>query len=815
MDPIQEPPQDQAQAQPPAPEQQAAPEGSTASRYAGAQVVDEPPRESTASKYAGYSVVDSREKYEGDLADATAQQITQNAVEGAGARAAERGTGERIIDWVADVGRSTIIGPLADPIAALILSKKFEDDNISYKQALEVVQANNAERDGFTSSLVGAFLGGGLIASGLKKGAQEVTRRGIARGAMQYAKSDKILNRVVTAAAVGSAAGAVEEGIRVGLEEAVDTTAGKGFDVERVQNSILMGALVGGASTPALQEGMNGAKWMFHHIKKAAGNSDAVTYEATKRILREFGKAGDTLDQTADRFREKAQAFRLKHGRVASAGELMKPEQVKNVAEITRSYTGLDIQARKLGEKGVKRALKDYDQQVTNGRVMPNAESVKENIEDIFTDVVDRRGKEMVDVDADTLVYLTRNEDFITKIANSDNDGALRMSRIIKANRDIDTMKRKMVDLTNAKDTAGGRARVTEMKEKLRQMIKDMQDEGPELSNVGQQDQLVKITEAIENNLAAGRNLDSATFRMEEFTPQLNRAMQIIEDYEKGGLKISLSDANQIRQTASRHSNALAMNGDPAAADAAKRVRDIVAPIGTKEIPEYGDVVKRFNLEMNRAEAMETGALAAQGKLDVEALGTRLRGRIPGKPRAKGAANPQVQAIAGGAGEGMRAELAREITGNVPGKIQPNTGVASAERVAGSGRIQGSLKAALDSGDAKQITRAAKQTKKTYDRMKEMSRPTSVSEMAAERATAVEVITGGLFGNLGGAGRASFLTRVFNQFAIPRGTATKIVDMLGDPKQMDSALAFAQKKGVRVGPLFAAIQQGMVNPANE
>jgi len=32
---------------------------------------------------------------------------------------------------------------------------------------------------------------------------------------------------------------------------------------------------------------------------------------------------------------------------------------------------------------------------------------------------------------------------------------------------------------------------------------------------------------------------------------------------------------------------------------------------------------------------------------------------------------------------------------------------------------------------------------------------------------------------------------------------------------MDSALAFAQKKGIRVGPLFAAVQQGMVDPPND
>jgi hypothetical protein len=817
MDPIQEPPQDQAaMPQEQAAPEQAAPEGSTAAKYAGATVVEEPPRGSTASKYAGYNVVDTREQYEGNLADATAQKITENAVAGAAKAAEERGTGERVIDWVADVGRSTIIGPLADPIAALILSKKFEDDGISYKQALEVVQANNEERDGWTSSLVGAFLGGGLIASGLKKGAQEATRRGIARGAMQYASKDKILNRVVTAAAVGGAAGAVEEGIRTGLEEAVDVTAGKGFDVGRVQDSILMGALIGGASTPVLQEGLSGAKWLFHHIKKASGNADAQTYTAMNRIIKEFSKDGETMDAATDRFRQKAQDFRTKHGRVASAAELLKPEQVKNIAEISRSYNGLDIRARELGEKGVRRALRDYDTQVTGGKVVPTKEAVAENIEDVFTDVVDRNGTTMVSVPDDTMVYLQRNENFLQNMANSDNEGALNMARIVRANRDIDTITRKYTDLTNMKASADGRTVVSDINRQLKELIAKESEPAPGVSRSprNQLETLLDVTKAIEGNLAAVRTSTLKGRQLDEFRPQLARAMQLIEDHKQNGLKISLSDANQIRSTASRHFNSLTKNGDPAAADAARRLRDTVAPIGKAEVPEYGDVVKRFNLEMNRAEAMPTGNQAAMGDLAIDQLGARLRGRIPGKPRAKGA--DQVASIKQGAGEGMRATLAKEITGNTGGgKVIPQTGVASAQRVAGSENIQSALATAIKKNDAKGITRAAKQVVKTYDRMKEMSRPTSVSEMAEERATAVDVFTGGVFGNMGGAGRASFLVRVFNWLKIPRGTATKMVDMLGDPKQMDKALRFAQKKGVRVGPLFAAIQQGMVDPSNE
>ena len=830
MDPIQEP-QDQAQApleetqgQAPAPDQQApeqeaAPEGSTASKYADAKVVDEPPRGSTASKYAGYRVVDSREKYEGDLADATAQKITENAVASAAERAAERGTGERVIDWVADVGRSTIMGPLADPIAALILSKKFEDDGITYKQALEVVQAENAERGGFTSKLVGAFLGGGLVVSGLKIGAREVTKRGIARGAMQYASRDKILNRVVTGAATGAAAGAVEEGIRVGLEEAVDKTAGKGFDAGRVGDSILMGALIGGASTPILQEGMNGAKWMFHHLKKISGNPDAQTYEATRRMLKEIQKAGDTLDETMDKFREKAMAFRQKHGRVAAPAELLKPEQVKNLAEVSRSYTGLDIRARKLGEKGVRRALKDYDRQVTNGKVIPSKEAVDEAVEDLFTDVVDRNGSTMVSVGDDTMVYLQRNANFLENMANSGNEGAAEMSRILRANQDIDGITRKYQDLVNLKANADGRTLVSDINRQLQELIQKETAPAPGVkrSPRNELETLLAVTNAVEKNLAAVRTSSVAGRKLDEFRPQLARAMQILEDHKQNGLKISLSDANQIRSTASRHFSSLVKNGDPADADAARRLRDTVAPIGKDEVPEYADVVKRFNLENNRSEAMQSGSLAARGELDLDQLGARLRGRLPNKPRVKRSANPEgVASIEQGIGEGMRGELAKEITGNTAGrKVMPRSGVASAERVADNPRVQGALAKALGSNDAKEITRAAKQVKKTYDRMKEMSRPTSVSQMAAERQSAAEILTGGVFGNLGGAGRAAFLTKVFNQFAIPRGTATKIVDMLGDPDQMDSALAFAQKKGIRVGPLFAAVQQGMVDPPND
>ena len=836
MDPIQEPedqaampqdpaamPQDQAQAPAPdqqAPDQEAAPEGSTASKYADAKVVDEPPRDSTASKYAGYRVVDSREQYEGNLADAAANKITENAVAEAAARAAERGTGERVIDWVADVGRSTIIGPLADPIAALILSKQFEDDGISYKQALEVVQANNEERSGWTSKLVGAFLGGGLVVSGLKKATAEVTKRGVARGAMQYASRDKVLNRVVSGAAVGAAAGAVEEGIRVSLEEAVDMSAGKGFDAGRVQNSVIMGALIGGAATPVLQEGMNGAKWMFHHLKKTAGNADAMTYEATRQILKEMNVPGETMDQTADRFRQKAMEFRQKHGYVPSAAELMKPEQVKNVMEIARAHNGLDIHARKLGEKGVKRALKDYDAQVTGGRgVIPSPEAVREGVEDLFTDVVDRNGSTMVSVADDTMVYLQRNANFVENMANSGNEGAQAMARILRANNDIDVITNNYKKLTDLKANADGRTLVSDINRQLQQLIEKETTPAPGVKRSPRNElqTLLDVTNAVEKNLAAVRTSALAGRKLEEFRPQLARAMQIIEDHKQNGLKISLSDANQIRSTASRHFSSLTKNGDPADADAARRLRDTVAPIGKEEVPEYGDVVKRFFLENSRADAMETGTLAARGDLDLDQLGARLRGRLPKAPRVKAKSNPEgVKAIEGGVEEGMRRELAKEISGNTgQGKVMPQTGVKSAQRVAGSPRIKESLKAALDTNDAKEITRAAKNVTRAYERLKEMSKPTSPSEMKVDRESAAELFTTGVFGNIGGAGKAAFLTRILTGLKFPRGTATQIVDMLGDPKQLDSALAFAQKKGVRLGPLVAAVQSGMVDPPNE
>ena len=783
---------------------------SPALRYGEAAVVDGPtatPSSSPADRYKNYKVVDREAVYEGNIADATseslsrAERITQRAI----ADTKNRET-TGVGNFFNSMGRSTIVGPLADPIAALVLSQKFADEGITYDQALRVVRAQHEGNESTAGTIAGAVLGGGLIASGLKKGLSwAATKSGLARGMMQWGSKNKKLNRVVAAAGAGAAAGAVEEGIRTTLEEAVDASAGEAFDTERVIDNTVLGAFLGGVATPALQEGINGVKWFHNAFKNWTGNGDVQSYEAARRVIQSFAREGEDLDVAADRFRERVQTFRVQNGRMPAAAEIMAPEQVSDVAEVIRVFNGLDTRARKLGKEGVERALKDYDKVVTKGGVIPSPEFIEANMEDLFTDVMKRNGNTMVRVEDETMQYLMRNRDWIRNIGSNGNEGAAAMSKVLDARANIDQMSVRLGQLGDNMDKAKAFDEVNTLKKELAELL-DTEFKGAEAdpSRIGELRNLIQLNQALANKLASGRNASRATFDYNDFKKILFRTEAELQNYAENGLRIRLGDANSIRATASRHFNAL-RHGDPDKADAARRVRDAVAPVGKAEVPEYGDVVKRWNLEMSRSEAQQTGKEAARGTIDLLDLETRLsKGRIPGKPRAKTA--EQRKATRFGAAEGTRREIQEATRGTM------DEGVKSARRMAESPKAQKATELTLGKADSKAITQSAKQVVDTYEGMSALARPSSASEMAEERRLASEIFTGAAFGNLGGAGRAALYNRILTRLQIPRGTAKKMVEMLGNPDEIDKALAFMQKKGIRVGPLFSAVQAHLTEP---
>lgn len=756
---------------------------------------------SVAARYSGYDVESMEEAYQNNVADAG-----RVALERQPRPTRDQEDEYGVLDWFGDVGRGTILGPLADPIAALVLTQTHD---VSYRRAMDAIESQREAKGGTstTASIAGAFLGGGVVAAGLKKGATyAATRSGLARGAMQWAGKDKVLNRVVAAAATGAAAGAVEEGIRTSLEETIDATQGQGFDTQRVTDSVLLGALIGGAATPALQEGLNGAKWMGTFLKRTLGNDDATTYQATSMVVRALAKQGEDMDTTVNRWQQKVQEFRMRTGRTPAAAEIMRPEEVASVSEVIRSFSGLDIVAKEYGEQGVRRALKDYDDIIRRGGDVPDPETIRVGMEDLFTDVMNRHGKTPVQVPDETIGYLMRNRDFLRQIAQNGNDGAAKMVRVLDGQADIDKITRNYQNAVSTQSNADAFRYVNQLKVDLEDLVqREMASGGTELSERQALQNLVNMQQKLANLQQSGSQLNAATFRVSEMRGMLDEANKVLEAYRRDGLQISLSDANAIRATASKKSFQL-RNADPDKADQARFVRDTVARVGT-EVDEYSDVVKRFNLENTRADAQAMGALASKGDINAMELGTRLeRGRLQNRPKAR--SGEQVAAVRQGAAEGTQRSLQDEMRGT------PKTQLAAAERMATSPAAQGTVAQTLGDATSKEMTRAAQQVLDTYESMKKLAAPVSETVMASERKLAADVMTGAVFGSLGGAGRAALLNRLLTRSQIPSGTAKKIVDMLGDPSQIDKALEFVQSKGIRVGPMFAAVLAHLSEPVS-
>lgn len=760
---------------------------------------------SVAARYQGYDVESMEEAYQNNVADA-GRVALENEASSAPDPEAEYG----VLDWFGDVGRGTLLGPIADPIAALILTQTHRDQGVTYRQAMDAIEGQREEQGGTSTSasVVGAFLGGGVVAQGLKRGATyAATRSGLARSGMQWAGKDKVLNRVVAAAATGAAAGAVEEGIRTTLEETIDSTQGQGFDTQRVTDSVLLGALIGGAATPALQEGLNGARWMGTFLKRTLGNSDAQTHQATSMVVRAIARDGEDMDATVNRFQQKVQEFRMRNGRTPAAAEIMKPEEVAGVSEVIRSFAGLDIRARELGEQGVRRALGDYDAIVRRGGDMPDPETIRVQMEDVFTDVMKRNGPQQVQVPAETMGYLMRNRDFMRRIAQNGNDGAARMVRVLDGQADIDKITRNYQNAVSTQSNSDAFNYVNQLKLDLEQLVqREMAEGGLDMSERQALQNLVNMQQKLANLQQSGSQLNAATFRVSEMRGMLDEANRVLEAYRRDGMRITLSDANAIRSTASSDAYKL-RNADPDRADQARFVRDTVARVGVEEVPEYGDVIKRFNLENVRADAQGMGQSAARGDINAMELNTRLeRGRIPNRPRSS--TPEQVKSVRQGAAEGTRRALQDEMTG------APSKQLAAAERMATNKGAQRTVAQTLGDAPAREISRSAQQVLDTYESMKKLAAPSSESVLASERKMAADVMTGAVFGSLGGAGRAALLNRMLTNLKVPQGTAKKVVEMLGDPSQIDKALEFVQTKGIRVGPLFSATLAHLSEPVS-
>lgn len=777
---------------------------SPSERYANVKVLEQAPQQAApkppSERYATAQIISAEDAARMNLSQATSEALDKSD------ESWLAWGGRQAYKAVEDFGRSNIFSPLARPISALILTHGY-DLGLTYEEALERVKRVEEARDdpGIVGQVLGAVVGGGIVASGLKKGAAWASARsGVIDGMMKWGLRRGAVNRAVAVAATGAAAGAVEEGIRTSLEEAVDASGGEAFDGERITDNMMTGALVGLIAAPAMDGALTGLGKIGKRVSALFGGNEAQGYQAAQTILRQYANKNETLDQAADRLKMTIDSFTQQNGRPPALAEIMKPEQVAGVAEVARYHTGLDMQARELGEAGVRRALESYDAVVTGGagKTLPSPEGIQNRMEQLFTDVMRRHGDRMVSVDDETLSLLSRNSDWLTRMAGNGNVGAEKMTRVLDAKKNIDSVRTRYRRALDAKNSADARAEVTGLREDLARLLDNQFHEG----GVGASDtaaltNLIRLRDAIAKNADAARNASDTSFRLEEIRPQLDSLVRELDTYSKNGLQISLSDANQIRSTASRHYNTL-RGQDPSAADEARRIRNLVAPIGKGEVPEYGEVVKRWNLDLNRTEAYDTGIGAVRGDLDMDTIVTRLvSGRLPNRPKAS--TLDQRKAIREGAGLGARFSLSKALKGT------PREGLSAVRQLSESGNARGALRAVLGKKEAARITSAADQVVSTYNSMSKLVSPKSASALAEDRAAMSDALSAGVFGSLGGAGRAYLLTRMFMRFGLPRGTAEKTIQMLGDPKQVDQALKYMQNKGTDLNLLLTAVSTAM------
>lgn len=753
-------------------------------------------------KYGGANPVTTEEQREGDMADAYEQALAQSAQNAA----ANMSGLEKAADWFGDAARGTFFGPIADPIAAQIISWR-EGDNVSYDQAYAAIQEHHKATKNTSADVVGAVVGGGLLVKGAQKGVAVAAKNGYVKGAVKYLGRDKKWNRFLGNTVAGGGVAALEEGIRTGLQETFDSTAGLGFDHERVADSVVMGALIGGAAGNAMALIQGAAKTPIDYMKRMLGNDEANWAKASRDMLKEYRTGSETVEEAGQRFQQEVMAFQQKNGRLPSAAEILKPEQVRNMAEVIRMHNGLDIRARELGEEGVERALKEYENVVTRGTGrVPSPEVVGEKVEDIFTDVMTRHGSKQVPVSQEAFEQLRGNRKMIEALKTSDNKGAAKLGKLLDDRDKIEGMRKKAMSIANKTDAANRKLTLSELQKELAEELDRLFNEaGAEPTKVGNLRNLIQLNKALNDHVAASNSADFVGREFEEILPTLRRMEAELANFSENGLLISLSDANDLRRMASQAFNMARRGDDAFAMNTARQVRDSVASIG-QEIPEYAKVVKTFNLENLRAEAMAMGRKGARGEMILEDLQSRMRtGRTrENAPRQSG--QDQLAAVRQGTGEGMRLELAQAVRkGNAEG-------VRAATRLSKSKQAQDSLASALPDLEAKEITRQAAKVAKTYENMGMLAGARSKSELAAELEQAQEMATGALFGNIGGAAKAGLFSKILRNLKMPRGTAERVVEMLGNPNEIEKAMRFMQSKGIRVAPLYAAITAHLVEP---
>lgn len=704
--------------------------------------------------------------------------------------------------WINRAARSATLG-LSDTITAFAVQQQMQDEvpDLSYSEALRAVRQGFEEDKSLSAEIVGALAPGAVVGKGITRAWQAATQAGLTRGALNWAARQPKLARIAGATAAASSAGAVEEGIRTSVDETIGIAAAEDFNADRIIDSTITGALVGGIVGGSLQTAARGAgpvpgvvDVFNRFIREGLGVGDQQAVKASSRIANALRRGNETVEETAERLQSDATRFYQDNGYMPALSDLVAPEDVREIVDISRYFSGLDRRAGRYAQERLEEATNAFRRAVDSGQPLKSAEEIQAKSEDLFTAVTRQYGQTPVKVSDDVLTALREQRTWLGERGKT-NPAARAMARVLDASENVQGFREKSTRLRNATSVSEAQAEVADLRQHIAEILSDQVEGGAvEASELAQLRNLANLLDARANAMAKSVALRNAEYDANAFNEILNSAESVLRDFEENGLRVSLSDANHLRASASKFAF---QSQDPAQQEVARAVRDAVANVGVEEVPRYGNMVRLWRDAMTRVDAQETGRAAAAGEVNLRDLGVRLRkNRLP--QRGGRAAGTQAGALQRGAREGAMLRLGEEA-GRETSQV-----VSTARRISGSPNTRQGLEMAAPD-DASRIIGASERLGDAADRSRAMASPSSPTATTEEIAELRDIALGGALGSLGGAGRAALIARILQSAKISRGAAEKVIDMLGDPDQFDKALRYMETRGVDVGAFTGAM----------
>lgn len=691
--------------------------------------------------------------------------------------------------WAGRIGRATTFG-LSDTITAGIIKRQLKDEapDMTYEEVLSAVREGYSKDVSMSAEVIGSLAPGVALGKLAVKGGRvamdAASRAGVLKGSLDWLARDRLASRAVNAAAGGAGIGAVYEAVRESVDQTIGGFAGEQINPDEIRDAAVGGAVVGALLSPVANEALRGAGGIISWVKQTYGGADEQVFKASKRILSTLGEAGENPDATVMRLRQDVATFTQENGRPPALFEIIAPDKVSELADVNRFYSGLAPKMRALTDDQVERSIKTLEDAVTGTKPLRDTEAVEAFVEDRFTDVMRIHGDRLVDVGDEAFEALATNKGFLAMQAKH-NPEARALLKVVEARDGIVDLRSQVNKVINTKNIASETADIAKIRLRIAEILDEAQNaSGLESSELAYLTNLARLNTALTNQADKAMKAGYAEANAKNLIATLRDAETLLAKHQKDGFKVSLRTANAMRFNASR---AAKNSNDLNAQAEAIGVRDAIMPIGTAEVPSYGRVVKAWNREMTRAEAHATGAQAARGTVSPENLGIRIdKGRLPGKPRAK-----VVDDVRKGVEEGARIDLRSSM------RSEPGAAQRTADRIATAPDTQATIRKAIP-GDGDKIVQSAKQTKKTVDNARIAASKMSPSELQEQASNARDEFGSFFINRMGGAGIVALATRQFMKFQIPRGTANKLVDMLGDPRKMDDALSYMIRRGIDV-----------------